>query len=251
VQRGGRHPATAQLQLRPAQAADVLGAEQEVEAAAQRVAVDQQRPAAVAHGGHRDRGGQHRSTRPAAPADHGQHRAAAGPTRSALSGLGECGHQPRLGLGQADDVLGTDRDGLPPHPGRRLAAHRHDHAGPARQRGIGALPGGARVEQHHRRLRPRRAGLGRVEAAQQLAARGRGEPQDRVEQVRVGHHHQSAFVARALRHVRLPRRRRPLRVPGTRLRPARGFPRVDPQPVDNPGRCGQPAAAGVLNSGYV
>ena len=60
--------------LRPPQPGDVLGAEHEVQAAAQRVAVDQQGALPRADRGDRHRGRQHRRPGAAATADHGQHR---------------------------------------------------------------------------------------------------------------------------------------------------------------------------------
>ena len=64
-------PTALQRQVRPAQTGRGLGADQQIDAAAPGIEVDQQRIG----GGLRQRGREQRRTRAAAPADHGRHRA--------------------------------------------------------------------------------------------------------------------------------------------------------------------------------
>ena len=95
VQGARRHPACARADLRPAQTVQVLGTEDEVHAASQRIAVDEQRTVAAARRPHGRRDRQHRRTRPAPAADDGEHRAVAA---FALRGLRQRRDQPGFGL---------------------------------------------------------------------------------------------------------------------------------------------------------
>ncbi len=100
---------------------------------------------------------------------------------------------------------------------------------PPRQPGVRARPGGGRVEHDDRRARPAPASLGGVEGAHDLASGRRGRPQHRVEQIRVGHHHQPAPAARPVPSpvVACSPCRRP-RICAPPRRPARCGPHVKP-----------------------
>jgi hypothetical protein len=99
-------------------------------------------------------------------------------------------------------VLGPDGDRVPPDRGRWLTADRdHDRATPGQAR-PGALRGCCGVEHHQRGIAPERSGLRGIDRALQLAPGGSGEPQQRVEQVGVGHHDQaSGRRVRSLRQL--------------------------------------------------
>ena len=150
VPRRGGNVAAADVDRGPAQALDLLGAEHQVEPAAERVAVDQQRSVAAAHGRDRECGGEDRGARAAASAHDRDGRAAAAPRGERLRRLGEHPDQPGLAIGQRDDVRGADRDRVPPDLRWRLGHARR----PARCRAA-AGPPGRNGAPHPRRARPR------------------------------------------------------------------------------------------------
>lgn len=86
-----RHTPPAGAEARPAQAVEVFGAQYEVQAATERVAVDEEDLLAGAYGGDGDGGGEDGRARPTPTADDGEHRPVASP---ALDGLGQRCHQP-------------------------------------------------------------------------------------------------------------------------------------------------------------
>ena len=179
VQGGGRHAAAADTEAGPAQSVEVLGAEHEVQAAAEGVAVDEQDALAAAH--RRDRRGdrQHRRPRAPAAADHGEDGASA---PSALGRLRQGRHQPRFGLGQRHHVLGAHRDRLLPHRRWWRTAHRDDHAPAAGEPALGARAGGRRIEQDQRGLGPVPPRLRGIDRSDQLAPGGRRHAEQGVEQ---------------------------------------------------------------------
>jgi hypothetical protein len=140
----------ADVDLGPAQARDVLGTEHEIEPAAERIAVDQQRPAAVAHRRDRERGGEDRGTCPAATAHDGDGGASAVPDRDGFHRLGEQADQPELAVRQGHDVRGADGDGVPPDLRRRLGPDDDEHVAAARKACLATAKGGVLVEQDDR-----------------------------------------------------------------------------------------------------
>ena len=134
-------------------------------------------------------------------------------------------------------MFGPHRHRVFPRLGWRLAGDRHDDARTPRQPGGSARPGGGRVEHDDRRARPAPASLGGVEGPHDLASGSRGRPQHRVEQIRVGHHHQPA--PGLVRRLAPPRRRRRLLVVpfSAHLRPPR-----------RPARCGPFVKPGVAEA---
>ena len=150
VPRRGGNVAAADVDRGPAQAFDLLGAEHQVEPAAERVAVDQQRSVAAAHGRDRECGGEHRGPCAAAPAHDRDGRAAATSRRERLRRLGEHPDQPGLAIRQGHDVRGADRHRVPPD--RAVAAR--PAPPPVRCRAAAGLPGRSGGPHPHR-ARPR------------------------------------------------------------------------------------------------
>ena len=181
---------------------DLLGAEHEVEPAAERVAVDQQRPVAVAHGRDRERRGEDGSARSAASAHDRHGRAAAAARRDRLRRLGEHPDQPGLAVGQRHDVCRADRDRVPPDLRRRLGTRDDQHVVTPRQPRLAATERRILVEYDDRRLRPASPSLERIQHPHHLAARRRGEAEHCVEEVGVGHHHEPAAARIGLRRGR-------------------------------------------------
>ena len=83
---------------------------------------------------------------------------------------------------------------------RRLGPDDDEHVVAPRKARLCAAQGGVLVEQDDRCPGPRPAGLGRIQHAEHLAARRRGEAEHAVEQVGIGHHHEpaAAVAPRAL-----------------------------------------------------
>ena len=90
----------------PAQPVELLPAEDQVEAAAERVAVDEQGAQPGAGGGDREAAGEHAGAGPAATAEHRDDAAGADVLGEAL---GEAVDQPGFGGGQDRDVFGADQ----------------------------------------------------------------------------------------------------------------------------------------------
>jgi len=194
--------AAADVDRGPAQALDLLGAEHQVEPAAERVAVDQQRSVAAAHGCDRERGGEDRGTRAAAPAHDRDGRAAAAPRGERLRRLGEHPDQPGLAIRQGDDVRGADGHRVPPDVRWWLGPHHDQHVVAARQACLATAEGRIRVEHDHGSVGPAPARLERIQHPQHLAARRRGQPEHAVEEIGLGHHHEPAPARIEMRRVR-------------------------------------------------
>ena len=184
--------AAADVDVRPAQARNVLGAEHEIETTTEGITVDQQRPAAAANGGDRERGGEDRGTRPAASANDRHSRSAAAACCNGLHRLCEHPDQPRLAVRQGHDVGRTDGDRVPPDLRRRFGPDDDEDVVAPRQPCLAAAERGVLVEHDDRRLGPSPAGLGRIQHPEHLAARRGGEAEHTVEEVGVGHHHEPA-----------------------------------------------------------
>ena len=145
--------ATADVDVRPAQARNVLGAEHEIETTTEGITVDQQRPTAAANGGDRERGGEDRGTRPAASANDRHSRAAAA----------ACLQRPPPPLRAPGPATPRRpaRTRRGPHRWRPRAARPAAAVRPGRRRGrcraVAALPGcsGARRPRRARRPAPR------------------------------------------------------------------------------------------------
>ena len=125
MQGGHADPAGPQAQVGPAQAVLGLGAQHQIQAAAERVAVDKEGAAAGVHGGDADRDGEHGRAGAAPPTEYGQ-RPAGGPS-GCLGDVGQGADQPGLGLGEHDDLLNADAETLRVERVRRaLGAHEYD-----------------------------------------------------------------------------------------------------------------------------
>ncbi len=228
MQRRGAHPAVADRQLRPAQPGLLLQPDHQIEAAAERVAVDQQRGLPGSRGGQRDRGGEHRGTRPTAAADHGQHPARPPVARCAFPGVGEDPGQACLTLGELHDSVRAEGDGEPPVLRGGLTGDGDHDAVAARETGLAAAPGPGPVEQDDRCTGPGPAGVGRVDRALGVHVGCCGQPQQRVEQLGIVGHDQAAPVHRVVLHTGPP-----VRAPVSSVRPREGPAGLDRGPVDN------------------
>ena len=181
---GTRPPPSAEAG--PAQPVEVLGAEHEVQTAAERVAVDEQDPLAGAHGRDRDGGGEDR--RAGAARDRRRRRARPRRRRppSAASASAATSHDSASG---SDTTCSAPTATACSHTaGGGAPAHRDDHAPAAGQPALGARPGRGRVEQDERGVRPVPPRLRGIDRPDQLAPGGGRHAEQRVEQLAVRHH---------------------------------------------------------------
>jgi len=183
VQRAGGHPSPGQRDPRPAQPRGVLRTQHQIQAAAQRVAVDQQSPPTGFGGGDGHRSGQHRRPGTTATPENGQHPAAVvGP----LHPLPQGRHQKPLALGQRYDVLGANGDCATPEFVAIGVRTQYQDPLPAGQPGRGAPGHRARVQQYQRSSRPGHPGPGDVDGQLEVAPGGGGQPQQFLMQRGVG-----------------------------------------------------------------
>ena len=126
---GSRDPPAGVTQVRPTQTAVVFAAEDQVEATAQRVTVDEQGPVAVSMRRDRQRAGEGGGAA-ATPATEDRDQRAL--WTAALGRVGQPIGQPALGIGQEDDVLGPHLDGLLPDVGVVEVSSEQDDAVAAR-----------------------------------------------------------------------------------------------------------------------
>ena len=204
VQRVGGQPPSGAVEVAPAQPLLGLSADHEVDASAERVAVDQQGAVAEPQAGHRQRGGRDRRPRTTATADDGDQRAAS----AAGDRLGEPVDQPRLAVGQDDHVLGADVDRPPPDPGVVEVTSDEDDVGPPGQAGGGDVAGQVVTHQHQRgagHAARAAAADGSTTASAPAAATRRSRLSSRTgSSVRISGRAAGGLVTGALRMVVLP-----------------------------------------------
>ncbi|MCP9969130.1 hypothetical protein LUX57_31380 [Actinomadura madurae] len=137
-------PAAALGEVVPADALVLLQPEHEVDAAAERVGVDEEGAQALARRGHAERGGEDAGPGAAAGADDAE---GGGPAALGLAGGGERVDEPVLVVGQRGDVLGAGLHREAVRVGRGAVAGDEDDARPG--------AGGRRPPRPRRRRRPR------------------------------------------------------------------------------------------------
>ncbi|GAA0437591.1 hypothetical protein Aca07nite_46300 [Actinoplanes capillaceus] len=189
AEQGGRvDPTVRSGEGRPAHPVHLLPAEHQVEAAAERVGVDQQGAVAGPDRGGGQPGGEDARPGAAAAADHRE-----GPRGGGRSGESrELVDHPGVGLRQNRQVVGADEVGHREGRLHRLRVADQDEPGPPGQPGPEAGGHLVGADQHHRGTGPAGPGGGRVGRHLDLASAGRGEAQQVVEQVLVGGHDEGA-----------------------------------------------------------
>ena len=185
-QRIGTDPARRAGEVGPTQAAGALRTDREIDAATERIGVDQQGAAAQPAAGDRECDGERRSSGTAAATDDPEHDR----RRSvAFDRIRDPLHQPRLGARQKDHMLGTELDSslvdLRPDPGvAQIRPDEHD-AGAAAEPGSRNSSGEVFADEHEGRAGPARPGGRRIGGDLRLGP-GRGSQPDQVVEHRRG-----------------------------------------------------------------
>ncbi|RAO45078.1 hypothetical protein PSN01_05431 [Micromonospora saelicesensis] len=181
-QRRGVHPSVGAGERRPAQAFQLLPAQHEVEATAERVGVDQEGAQSGPGGGHRKTTGEHTRAR-TAPTTEDRDDPGADASRTVRVMFGEPVDQPRLRGRQRGDVLGPDQLGDLP-AGVELTSPAEQHQpGPLRQPGAQAGLRLIGAEQHQGRGKPTGTGSRWVAGELHLGPAHGGEPEHIIEQI--------------------------------------------------------------------
>ena len=166
-------------QVRPAQTGGRLDTHREVEAAAERVGVHEQRRCRAGSGpGQSTRQGRRAGTAPTA--GDREHPAGRRPT-----GLGQPADQQVVGARQRVHRLGTGGGRGLPHAGVLPRPVRDEHRAATRQPGTRHRTDDVGADQHDRRAGPGSPGRADVQGHLGLDTRGRGQPDQVVEQVGV------------------------------------------------------------------
>lgn len=129
LQRPGAHPAPGGREVRPAQPFGALAAEQYVHAAAQGVAVDEHGPLTGAGGPDGEGAGEGGGSRAAAAPDHPD--GEGGPS-GPFDDIGDPVHEPALGIGEQQHLLGSDLHRPLPHEGVVQVPSDEEDTSPAR-----------------------------------------------------------------------------------------------------------------------
>ncbi len=173
-------------EIRPPHALGPLAAEQHIDAASQRVGVDQHRALARSRRTHRECAGQ-RGRAGAAPA--AQHADGQRRPPHAFGGVGDLFDEPALGIRQPQHILGPDLHRPPPHVRVFLVPPDQHHPLPS----ASATPSGRIVpNQHHRSPLPATTPPRWSVMDLGFGARRRAQPQQVVEQLHVLRHDQRA-----------------------------------------------------------
>lgn len=175
-------------EIRPSHPLGPFAAEQHVDAAAERITVDQHGPPPGPGRGHREGTGQggRAGAAPAADHPHGERRPA-----HAFRRIGDLVDEPTLRIGQPQHIFGSDlHSAAPDVRGVLIPADEH-HAPPAHR--PSAPLGGVVAHQNHRSPLPTASVFGQRVMNFRFRSSGRTQPQQIVEQFHIlGHDQRSA-----------------------------------------------------------